>query len=151
MLSFLKTKLSPSSEPENFIEKANEVTETLEWKELTFDLIRNIRDPEKPETLEELDVVQEDLIEVEEISESPGRFIIKIGFVPTVPHCSLATLIGLCIRTKLQQELPEGKFKIDISIKVVLLRYGNPLMLRFLTNFEVSNTVEHCKVAFKYF
>jgi len=117
MLSFLKTKLSPSSDPENFIEKANEVTETLEWKELTFDLIRNIRDPEKPETLEELDVVQEDLIEVEEISESPGRFIIKIGFVPTVPHCSLATLIGLCIRTKLQQELPEGKFKIDIFIK----------------------------------
>ena len=72
---------------------------------------------EKPETLEELDVVQEDLIEVTELTESPGRFVIKIAFVPTVPHCSLATLIGLCIRTKLQQELPEGKFKIDIHIK----------------------------------
>ena len=54
---------------------------------------------EKPETLEELDVVQEDLIEVTEITEAQGRFIIKIGFVPTVPHCSLATLIGLCIRS----------------------------------------------------
>ena len=25
--------------------------------------------------------------------------------------------LGLCIRTKLQQELPEGKFKIDLAIK----------------------------------
>jgi len=123
MLSFLKNNLSPPSEVketkivEKVVEKVDEATETLEWKELTFDIIRNIRDPEKPETLEELDVVQEDLIEVTELTESPGRFVIKIAFVPTVPHCSLATLIGLCIRTKLQQELPEGKFKIDIHIK----------------------------------
>jgi len=120
MLSFLKTKISPSSEVTEtpiFFEKAEEVTETTEWKELTFDIIRNIRDPEKPETLEELDVVQEDLVEVTELKESPGRFLIKITFVPTVPHCSLATLIGLCIRTKLLQELPERKFKIDIFIK----------------------------------
>ena len=73
---------------------------------------------EKPETLEELDVVQEDLVEVTELEKSPGRFLIKVTFVPTVPHCSLATLIGLCIRTKLLQELPEGKFKIDLFIKV---------------------------------
>jgi len=120
MLSFLKTKISPNSEVTEtpiFFEKAEEVTETTEWKELTFDIIRNIRDPEKPETLEELDVVQEDLVEVTELKESPGRFLIKITFVPTVPHCSLATLIGLCIRTKLLQELPERKFKIDIFIK----------------------------------
>jgi len=120
MLSFLKTKISPSSEVKEtpiFFEKAEEVTETTEWKELTYDIIRNIRDPEKPDTLEDLDVVQEDLVEVTELTESPGRFLIKITFVPTVPHCSLATLIGLCIRTKLNQELPEGKFKIDIFIK----------------------------------
>jgi len=120
MLSYLKTKLSPNPDITKtpiFFERAEEVTETLEWKELTFDIIRNIRDPEKPETLEDLDVVQEDLVEVEELKESPGRFLIKITFVPTVPHCSLATLIGLCIRTKLLQELPEGKFKIDLFIK----------------------------------
>ena len=87
---------------------------------MTFDIIRNICDPEKPETLEDLDVVQEDLVEVTELTESPGRFLIKITFVPTVPHCSLATLIGLCIRTKLQLELPEGKFKIDLFIKVCI-------------------------------
>jgi len=120
MLSYLKTKLSPNPDITKtpiFFERADEVTETLEWKELIFDIIRNIRDPEKPETLEDLDVVQEDLVEVEELKESPGRFLIKITFVPTVPHCSLATLIGLCIRTKLIQELPEGRFKIDLFIK----------------------------------
>ena len=51
MLSFLKTNLSPSSEvketkfDEKTVEKVEEATETLEWKYLTFDLIRNIRDP----------------------------------------------------------------------------------------------------------
>ena len=51
MLSFLKTNLSPSSEvketklDEKTVEKVEEATETLEWKELTFDIIRNIRDP----------------------------------------------------------------------------------------------------------
>ena len=29
----------------------------------------------------------------------------------------LLLTLGLCIRTKLQQELPEGKFKIDLAIK----------------------------------
>ena len=51
MLSFLKTNLSPASEvketkfDEKTVEKVEEATETLEWKELTFDIIRNIRDP----------------------------------------------------------------------------------------------------------
>ena len=39
-----------------------------------------------------------------------------IEFNPTVPHCSLATLIGLCIRVKLQRCLPQ-QVKIDIYIK----------------------------------
>ena len=99
-------------------EIATEADENLEWKLETFDLIRNIRDPEKPETLEELEVVRENLIQVEENLQKPGNFIIKVTFVPTVPHCSLATLIGLCIRTKLEKELPEGKFKIDLFIQV---------------------------------
>jgi len=124
MFSYLKTKISEpkianNSEENNsnLVETVSEATETLEWKELTFDLIRHIRDPEKPETLEELDVVQEDLIEINPLLNRPGCFQIIVTFVPTVPHCSLATLIGLCIRTKLEQDLPVGKFKIDLSIK----------------------------------
>ena len=54
MLSFLKTNLSSTSEVKETkfdeqvvkkVEKVEEATETLEWKELTFDIIRNIRDP----------------------------------------------------------------------------------------------------------
>uniref|UniRef100_H3AYN4 Cytosolic iron-sulfur assembly component 2A n=1 Tax=Latimeria chalumnae TaxID=7897 RepID=H3AYN4_LATCH len=58
-----------------------------------YDIIRTVRDPEKPNTLEELDVVSEDSVEVQEIDED--EYLIIIRFTPTVPHCSLATLIGI--------------------------------------------------------
>lgn len=57
-----------------------------------LDVIRSIRDPEKPNTLEELDVVTEKCVEVQELGED--EYLIIIKFSPTVPHCSLATLIG---------------------------------------------------------
>lgn len=40
---------------------------------------------------------------------------IQIHFTPTIPHCSMATLIGLCIRVKLLRSLPD-RFKVDINI-----------------------------------
>ncbi|XP_077173733.1 cytosolic iron-sulfur assembly component 2A [Paroedura picta] len=78
-----------------------------------YDIIRTIRDPEKPNTLEELDVVTESCVEVQEIHED--EFLVTIRFTPTVPHCSLATLIGLCLRIKLQRCLP-FKHKLEIYI-----------------------------------
>jgi hypothetical protein len=42
--------------------------------------------------------------------------LVKVEFNPTVPHCSLATLIGLCIRAKLLKNIVEP-FKLDIKIK----------------------------------
>lgn len=57
-----------------------------------LDIIRTIRDPEKPNTLEELEVVTESCVEVHEINED--EYLVIIRFTPTVPHCSLATLIG---------------------------------------------------------
>lgn len=59
---------------------------------LVSDIIRTIRDPEKPNTLEELEVVTENCVEVQEIGED--EYLVIIRFTPTVPHCSLATLIG---------------------------------------------------------
>ncbi|XP_053128109.1 cytosolic iron-sulfur assembly component 2A [Hemicordylus capensis] len=78
-----------------------------------YDIIRTIRDPEKPNTLEELDVVTESCVEVHETDED--EFLVTIRFTPTVPHCSLATLIGLCLRIKLQRCLP-FKHKLEIYI-----------------------------------
>lgn len=73
-----------------------------------FQIIRTINDPEHPKTLEQLDVVQEQLISVQ------GNFI-DLTFTPTIPHCSMATLIGLCIRVKLERNLPKH-YKFDVSI-----------------------------------
>lgn len=74
------------------------------------DMIRRINDPEHPLTLEQLNVAAHENIFVDNASN-----YIKIQFTPTIPHCSMATLIGLCIRVKLLRSLPE-RFKIDILI-----------------------------------
>ncbi|XP_017799594.1 PREDICTED: MIP18 family protein CG30152 [Habropoda laboriosa] len=86
-----------------------------ELKESVYDLLRTIKDPEKPQTLEELDVVYEDCVEISRQTPK-GVSVIRIEFNPTVPHCSLATLIGLCIRVKLERQLV-ALFKLDIYIK----------------------------------
>lgn len=57
-----------------------------------LDLIKDIRDPEKPETLEQLSVVYEDGVVVTPLNRD--SCLIKIEFIPTIPHCSLATMIG---------------------------------------------------------
>lgn len=75
-----------------------------------FDIIRDINDPEHPLTLEELNVVEEDKITVDN-----EKNLIQISFTPTIPHCSMATLIGLSIRVQLMRSLP-SRFKVDISI-----------------------------------
>ncbi|VVC98647.1 unnamed protein product, partial [Leptidea sinapis] len=63
------------------------VTDDFDEREI-FDLIRNISDPEHPLTLEELRVVEEGNIKVDNKDN-----IVHIYFTPTIPHCSMATLI----------------------------------------------------------
>ncbi|CAK9295497.1 unnamed protein product [Gordionus sp. m RMFG-2023] len=75
-----------------------------------FDLLRVINDPEHPLTLEHLNVIEEKNIHVEDSNN-----LISINFTPTIPHCSMATLIGLSIRVKLLRTLP-SRFKVDIAI-----------------------------------
>ncbi|GIX67546.1 MIP18 family protein galla-2 [Caerostris darwini] len=61
-------------------------------------------------TLEELKVVQLELIQVDDENN-----YCAVQFVPTITHCSLATLIGLSIKVQLMRLLP-ARFKIDVSI-----------------------------------
>ena len=84
---------------------------------LSLDLIRDIKDPEHPHTLEELNVVREDFISVQHLdtNSKEEEIWIKINFTPTIPHCSLATLIGLCLRVKLERCLQQ-RFKLDICV-----------------------------------
>ena len=126
MLSFFKNKLNIDP-ADGILDKAEAASEALAVnlevtvQDLKFDIydqIRTIRDPEKPQNLEELEVVVEDLIHVYPLSgSSNNKFIANIEFVPTVPHCHLATLIGLCIRTKLERTLAPGQIKLEISVK----------------------------------
>ena len=76
-----------------------------------FEHIRDIVDPEHPYTLEQLNVVDTEHIDVDDVK---GR--VKVQFTPTVEHCSMATLIGLCLRVKLENSLP-ARFKIDVTLK----------------------------------
>uniref|UniRef100_A0A7S4U8E8 MIP18 family-like domain-containing protein n=1 Tax=Paramoeba aestuarina TaxID=180227 RepID=A0A7S4U8E8_9EUKA len=80
-----------------------------------YDFIREIKDPEHPYTLEDLMVVKEELVKVKRDEERKIE-VVQVTFVPTVPHCSLASLIALCIREKLINELPLGtKIVVEVA------------------------------------
>ena len=76
-----------------------------------YSVIRGIRDPEHPYTLEQLRIVSRPQIKIDLASHQ-----LLIKFTPTVPHCSLSSLIGLMIRVKLQRYLPHI-IKINIYIE----------------------------------
>uniref|UniRef100_A0A7N0T919 MIP18 family-like domain-containing protein n=1 Tax=Kalanchoe fedtschenkoi TaxID=63787 RepID=A0A7N0T919_KALFE len=65
-----------------------------------YDILRDIKDPEFPSSLGELNVITDDSVAVD---EKTGHILIT--FTPTVPHCHLANIIGLCIRAKLNSHL----------------------------------------------
>ncbi|XP_047323140.1 protein AE7 [Impatiens glandulifera] len=75
-----------------------------------FDHIRDIKDPEHPYSLEELKVISEEAVEVDD-----KKSYVRITFTPTVEHCSMATVIGLCLRVKLMRSLP-SRYKVDIRV-----------------------------------
>ena len=57
-------------------------------------------------TLEQLDVVK-----MEDVAVDDKKNMVSVEFTPTIPHCSMATLIGLSIRVKLLRSLPP-RFKV---------------------------------------
>ncbi|KAJ7943887.1 protein AE7 [Quillaja saponaria] len=83
--------------------------EPIDQQEI-FDHIRDIKDPEHPYSLEELKVITEDAIEVDD-----QHSYVRVTFTPTVEHCSMATIIGLCLRVKLMRSLP-SRYKVDIKV-----------------------------------
>ncbi|XP_060715631.1 cytosolic iron-sulfur assembly component 2B [Tachysurus vachellii] len=90
-------------------EEDEDVTDPIDDREI-FDIIRSINDPEHPLSLEELNVVEQVRVKVND-EESK----VSVEFTPTIPHCSMATLIGLSIKVKLLRSLPD-RFKIDVHI-----------------------------------
>ncbi|KAF8090369.1 hypothetical protein N665_0478s0028 [Sinapis alba] len=75
-----------------------------------YDILKDIRDPEHPYSLEQLSVLSEDSITLD---DKLNRILIT--FTPTIQHCSMATIIGLCLRAKLKECLPLH-YKVDIRV-----------------------------------
>ncbi|KAI0383438.1 hypothetical protein F5Y04DRAFT_250205 [Hypomontagnella monticulosa] len=85
-----------------------------------YDLISTISDPEHPLSLGQLAVVN--LPDIH-ITPSPSaaadpntltRVLVEI--TPTITHCSLATVIGLGVRVRLEKALPPN-YRVDVVIK----------------------------------
>ncbi|KAL4912187.1 hypothetical protein BDW62DRAFT_215211 [Aspergillus aurantiobrunneus] len=84
-----------------------------------YDLISTISDPEHPISLGALAVVSLPDISIKPalpyVSDSPLRMV-TVLITPTITHCSLATVIGLGVRVRLEQSLPP-RFRVDVQIK----------------------------------
>ncbi|BFG39113.1 hypothetical protein CerSpe_253870 [Prunus speciosa] len=75
-----------------------------------YDILSISRYPEHPYSLEQLSVLSEESITVD---DKLGRILIT--FTPTIQHCSMATVIGLCLRVKLKHCFPPH-YKVDIKV-----------------------------------
>eukprot|EP00698_Gefionella_okellyi_P000283 TRINITY_DN10240_c0_g1_i1.p1 TRINITY_DN10240_c0_g1~~TRINITY_DN10240_c0_g1_i1.p1 ORF type:complete len:169 (-),score=36.33 TRINITY_DN10240_c0_g1_i1:212-718(-) len=81
-----------------------------------YDTIRSIRDPEHPYTLQQLGVVtDESVVVVYDGASDNEPALIRVTFKPTVPQCSLATMIGLCIYAKMKQHI-DLPFKLELAV-----------------------------------
>lgn len=80
-----------------------------------YDLISTLSDPEHPLTLGQLSVVSLDRIHVDDTGNSDDIGEVHVEITPTITHCSLATLIGLGLRVRLERSLPP-RFRVKITV-----------------------------------
>ncbi|CAA9964482.1 hypothetical protein CFE70_008496 [Pyrenophora teres f. teres 0-1] len=82
-----------------------------------YDLISTICDPEHPLSLGSLSVVNlPDIHILPPSSPHSNISTVLVDITPTITHCSLATVIGLGVRVRLEQALPP-RFRVDVRIK----------------------------------
>lgn len=132
--------------PHSETDMDNAVLDPVDALEI-YDMVKDIKDPEHPLSLGQLNVVNLEDISVENIrlhlcensflscqdkkdtelplgaiptpsslaslglkfpfETVPLRPLVSLKYTPTVPHCSMATLIGLCITKRLRDSLPK--------------------------------------------
>ncbi|KAF3938548.1 hypothetical protein ABW19_dt0208348 [Dactylella cylindrospora] len=100
-------------------EEDEENAEDIDEQEI-YDLISTISDPEHPLSLGELAVINLPHIHVTHGQPTPSNpnpmSHVLVEITPTINHCSLATVIGLGVRVRLEQALP-ARFRIDVKIR----------------------------------
>jgi metal-sulfur cluster biosynthetic enzyme len=107
--------LNPTFESDS---DADSEVEPIDEQEI-FDLISTMCDPEHPVTLGSLGVVSLPDISIKPTiparPESPLQTV-TVLVTPTITHCSLATVIGLGVRVRLEESLPP-RFRVDVKVK----------------------------------
>ena len=89
----------------------------LELTPRMTDLISTICDPEHPLSLGSLSVVNlPDIHILPPSSPLSNISTVVVEITPTITHCSLATVIGLGVRVRLEHALPP-RFRVDVRIK----------------------------------
>ncbi|KAF0985990.1 hypothetical protein HZS_3020 [Henneguya salminicola] len=102
--SFYKRN-EPSNEELDF-----NIIDEIDSQEI-FELICYIKDPEHMDTtLEQLHIVRPNMISIDYTQK-----LIVVYFTPTIPNCSMSSLIGLCIKSMLIRCFP--KYKVDVKIE----------------------------------
>lgn len=92
------------------------LAEEIDAQEI-YDLISTISDPEHPLSLGSLAVVNLSDISIAGPSTPTGKIsTVTVLVTPTITHCSLATVIGLGVRVRLERSLPP-RFRVDVRIK----------------------------------
>ena len=84
-----------------------------------YDLVATMSDPEHPITLGALAVLSLPDISIKPtIPNRPNSNLqtVTVLVTPTIQHCSLATVIGLGVRVRLEESLPP-RFRVDVRIK----------------------------------
>ncbi|GAM86018.1 hypothetical protein ANO11243_040280 [Dothideomycetidae sp. 11243] len=103
-----------SSSPEDS-EEEEEESDPLDAQEI-YDLIAPISDPEHPLSLGALAVVN--LADIHISPPATGSRIARVAVevTPTIAHCSLATVIGLAVRVRLERAL-HPRYRVDVAVK----------------------------------
>ncbi|KAF2874931.1 hypothetical protein BDV95DRAFT_303396 [Massariosphaeria phaeospora] len=106
----------PFDSPVSPSDSEDDSLEDIDAQEI-YDLISSISDPEHPLSLGSLAVVNLPDIHIQP-PPSPRSSIstVLVEVTPTITHCSLATVIGLGVRVRLEQALPP-RFRVDVRIK----------------------------------
>ncbi|KAL7787840.1 hypothetical protein V8C37DRAFT_258847 [Trichoderma ceciliae] len=86
-----------------------------------YDLISSITDPEHPVSLGQLSVINLPDIHITPAPAlgvpSPNTIVqVTVELTPTVTHCSLATVLGLGVRVRLEQVLPPN-YRVEVICK----------------------------------
>ncbi|OCK81237.1 hypothetical protein K432DRAFT_392332 [Lepidopterella palustris CBS 459.81] len=106
----------PFDLPASSSDSDSDSVEDIDAQEI-YDLISSISDPEHPLSLGSLAVVNlPDIRILPPTSAGSPISTVVVEITPTITHCSLATVIGLGVRVRLEQALPP-RFRVDVRIK----------------------------------